>query len=212
MKKLAILLVIVLAVLFGVIYLAGRFVPAPGDRGGDGPAPKPTAPSWTACTEDAKVCPDGTSVGRDPLNRCEFYPCPEEPADDDETLVCTMEARVCPDGSGVGRDGARGCAFAPCPGEGTVTGTLTLAPQCPYETVFDKPCPTSPYEGEIYLEPKAGGAVVSAAVSGGKFYATLPAGGYTISSGRVLPRCEASFTVREGEETTFAASCDSGIR
>jgi putative hemolysin len=28
------------------------------------------------CTEDAKMCPDGSSVGRDPENGCEFFPCP----------------------------------------------------------------------------------------------------------------------------------------
>lgn len=30
-----------------------------------------------ACTMEAKVCPDGSAVGRDPLNNCEFTPCPE---------------------------------------------------------------------------------------------------------------------------------------
>jgi len=30
----------------------------------------------TACTEDAKICPDGTAVGRDSNNNCEFFPCP----------------------------------------------------------------------------------------------------------------------------------------
>lgn len=29
-----------------------------------------------ACTLDAKLCPDGTSVGRNPNNNCEFYNCP----------------------------------------------------------------------------------------------------------------------------------------
>ena len=27
------------------------------------------------CTEDAKVCPDNRSVGRDPGNNCEFFSC-----------------------------------------------------------------------------------------------------------------------------------------
>jgi eight-cysteine-cluster-containing protein len=34
---------------------------------------------WTksvACTADAKICPDGTSVGRNPTRNCEFDPCP----------------------------------------------------------------------------------------------------------------------------------------
>ena len=29
------------------------------------------------CTEDLKTCPDGTSVGRNPGNNCEFDPCPK---------------------------------------------------------------------------------------------------------------------------------------
>ncbi len=35
-------------------------------------------PQETVCTEDAKVCPDGTSVGRDPENNCEFFACPDQ--------------------------------------------------------------------------------------------------------------------------------------
>ncbi|MBN2066964.1 MAG: hypothetical protein JW744_00670 [Candidatus Diapherotrites archaeon] len=30
-----------------------------------------------ACTEEAKVCPDGSTVGRNPALNCEFDPCPE---------------------------------------------------------------------------------------------------------------------------------------
>ena len=29
------------------------------------------------CTEDIKICPDGTLEERDPYNDCEFYPCPD---------------------------------------------------------------------------------------------------------------------------------------
>jgi hypothetical protein len=28
------------------------------------------------CTSDVMQCPDGSYVGRDPLNNCQFYPCP----------------------------------------------------------------------------------------------------------------------------------------
>ena len=31
----------------------------------------------TLCTQDAKECPDGTFVSRDPANNCEFLPCGE---------------------------------------------------------------------------------------------------------------------------------------
>jgi len=29
-----------------------------------------------ACTMDAKACPDGSYVGRNPAKNCEFNPCP----------------------------------------------------------------------------------------------------------------------------------------
>lgn len=60
-----------------------------------------------ACTEEAKVCPDGSAVGRTGPN-CEFAPCPEEP------VLCTQDVKECPDGSFVARV-APSCDFAPCP-------------------------------------------------------------------------------------------------
>lgn len=62
------------------------------------------------CTLDAKVCPDGSVVGRVGPD-CEFAPCPgDEPA----PAECTKELHICPDGTGVGRTGPN-CEFAPCP-------------------------------------------------------------------------------------------------
>lgn len=47
-------------------------VSIPVDPGiGDG-----SSGSGVACTMDAKICDDGSSVGRDPNNNCEFYACP----------------------------------------------------------------------------------------------------------------------------------------
>lgn len=60
-----------------------------------------------ACTMDAKVCPDGSSVGRQGPS-CEFAPCPGE------QVGCTKELKICPDGTGVGRTGPN-CEFEPCP-------------------------------------------------------------------------------------------------
>lgn len=31
-----------------------------------------------ACTQEAKLCPDGSAVGRDPNNNCEFFSCPNK--------------------------------------------------------------------------------------------------------------------------------------
>jgi len=56
-----------------------------------------------ACTADAKICPDGSAVGRTCPN-CEFAPCP---AENDQPLDCKssdcgpqlgMPNRLCPDG------------------------------------------------------------------------------------------------------------------
>jgi hypothetical protein len=62
----------------------------------------------TACTDEGKICPDGSVVGRSGPD-CEFTPCP-----DDTPSACTEEAKICPDGSSVGRSGPD-CEFAPCP-------------------------------------------------------------------------------------------------
>ncbi len=45
------------------------------------------------CTEEAKVCPDGSTVGRNQLRACEFDPCPEgfEDFDDPKTTLSSSE-------------------------------------------------------------------------------------------------------------------------
>lgn len=90
--------------------------------------PDPNAPGGEMpCTTEAKVCPDGSAVGRSGP-KCEFAPCPDAPPGATRPgppgeqapppmQACTKEAKVCPDGSTVGRTGPS-CAFAPCPGEG----------------------------------------------------------------------------------------------
>ena len=74
-------------------------------------APAPSA-VIKACTKEAKICPDGSSVGRNAEKNCEFDACPST-----EVRMCTMEAKQCPDGSFVSRNSANNCAFDPCPGE-----------------------------------------------------------------------------------------------
>ncbi|MEM4240037.1 MAG: hypothetical protein QXM31_04580 [Candidatus Woesearchaeota archaeon] len=52
--------------------------------------PKQGIPGPVACTEEAKICPDGSAVGRTGPN-CEFAPCPERGSnycDVDEDCVC----------------------------------------------------------------------------------------------------------------------------
>lgn len=56
---------LLIAALIGAIFLTGcASTPAPGGK------------NPILCTEDAKLCPDGSSVGRDADNNCEFKPCP----------------------------------------------------------------------------------------------------------------------------------------
>lgn len=69
-----------------------------------------------ACTADAKICPDGSAVGRDGTNNCKFFDCPvSQSAGDNEMIFCTQDVGMCADGSYVSRDGKRGCAFQLCP-------------------------------------------------------------------------------------------------
>ncbi|MGV8171127.1 MAG: hypothetical protein ACP5OA_00365 [Candidatus Woesearchaeota archaeon] len=55
----------------------------------------PTPPECLrACTMDAKICPDGTGVGRNSSNNCEFDPCPVAPTNytvDNGTVVLPVE-------------------------------------------------------------------------------------------------------------------------
>jgi hypothetical protein len=66
-------------------------------------------PGQFACTKDAKVCPDGTEVGRSGP-RCEFAPCPE-------AKPCTTDAD-CQDGQAcvgsLGCDEIWRCAKVAC--------------------------------------------------------------------------------------------------
>jgi len=72
-----------------------------------------------ACTKEAKVCPDGSAVGRTGPS-CEFAPCPGDvtsaPPPADGGVVCTADVKECSDGSFVSREGPA-CAFKACPGE-----------------------------------------------------------------------------------------------
>ena len=73
----------------------------------DSRPPRPDEPF--ACTKDVRICPDGSSVGREWPN-CEFAACPQEP------MICTDDAKQCPDGSFVVRTWPN-CEFAACPRE-----------------------------------------------------------------------------------------------
>eukprot|EP01060_Flectonema_neradi_P005975 TRINITY_DN139_c0_g1_i4.p2 TRINITY_DN139_c0_g1~~TRINITY_DN139_c0_g1_i4.p2 ORF type:complete len:161 (+),score=38.13 TRINITY_DN139_c0_g1_i4:539-1021(+) len=61
--------------------------------------------SWPVhCTKEVMECPDGSFVGRDENNNCEFHPCP---------VGCKEDLFICPDGSSVARDPKNDCEFFP---------------------------------------------------------------------------------------------------
>lgn len=88
-----------------------------------------------SCTEDAKICPDGSYVGRDSSNGCAFLPCPTP------DFSCTQEVKECPDGSFVGRDSENGCAFSPCPTPSPTPTPITGIDSCPRNNQGDIVCP-----------------------------------------------------------------------
>jgi hypothetical protein len=123
MNRISSMGVIILAValiIAGVFLMTQSSSQPPSDQNQDG---------LVVCTMDAKICPDGSAVGRVPPS-CEFAKCPvttQTPAEEPETapieddveempVACTMDAKVCWDGSYVGRV-APDCEFAPCPPE-----------------------------------------------------------------------------------------------
>ncbi|MFH0979473.1 MAG: hypothetical protein V1803_00820 [Candidatus Roizmanbacteria bacterium] len=60
--------------------------------------PTPTPIENVSCTLEAKICPDGSSVGRVPPD-CEFAPCPETTQPSGEKIFCGGFAGVeCPEG------------------------------------------------------------------------------------------------------------------
>lgn len=77
----------------------------------------PASNQGSVCTADAKMCPDGSFVGRTGP-RCQFAACPTGTSTPNSTttqpVACTMDAKMCPDGSFVGRTGPN-CTFPACP-------------------------------------------------------------------------------------------------
>ncbi len=61
----------------------------------------PITQKKTVCTKEAKICPDGSTVGRDPCDDCEFEPCPEIvlPCRPVDKTYCGKGGESCPDGS-----------------------------------------------------------------------------------------------------------------
>jgi|GEM_PF-3169363 len=133
----------------------------------------PGAGGHVACTMEAKICPDGTSVGRVPP-KCEFAPC------GGSNVKCIADVKKCSNGKYAKRVPPN-CEFTPCEETAVSNETVTVDPTIPVEGWDNRhPLPPVPATGT------SGGA------AGGQVMCTMeakicPDG---TSVGRVPPKCE----------------------
>ena len=146
------------------------------------------------CTEEAKVCPDGSAVGRTGPN-CEFAACP--------VGVSTTPA------------GGGGSIL---PYNSGVQGMVSLGPTCPVERIPPDPqCADKPFATAIIVSHTGSSSafVLGNSDKAGVFKFSLPPGSYTLkaTSGKVFPRCpEVTVVVPASGYASTTISCDSGIR
>ncbi len=180
MKRYAIGIVVVALVAAGALWVWGaRTAQAPS--GGQG------------CTQEAKLCPDGSYVGRTGPN-CEFAACPGPVA-----TSTTGGSSILPYNSGV-------------------QGTVLLGPTCPVERVPPDPqCADKPYAVAVVVYRAGSQSVflMGNSDASGVFKFSLPPGSYTLKaiSGNVFPRCTpVSVIVPASGYASTTVSCDTGIR
>ncbi len=145
------------------------------------------------CTQEARLCPDGSYVGRTGPN-CEFAACPES------TATSTTGGGSIP------------------PYDSGVQGTVSLGPTCPVERVPPDPaCANKPFAAAIivYRTGARAAFVMGNSDTSGKFRFSLPPGSYTLeaTSGKVFPRCvSVNVSVPATGYASTTISCDTGIR
>ncbi|MES2953460.1 MAG: hypothetical protein V4674_02780 [Patescibacteria group bacterium] len=154
----------------------------------------PESPGGVACTLEAKICPDGSAVGRTGPH-CEFAACP---------AVATSTVVVVPPGTKT---------------ETGIVGTVILGPTCPVlRDPPDPKCADKPYAAKLVAVATDGKVVSSfSADSAGAFKVLLPPGTYEIrgeASANILPRCASSQPIKVslGAITQAPVFCDTGIR
>jgi hypothetical protein len=136
-----------------------------------------------ACTMEAKICPDGSSVGRSGPN-CTFAPCPNVQTPPTQTASL-----------------------------GHVIGTITLSSTCPTEsTSSDSACAPKPYSAFVEISGVDNIFLELHADSMGVYRLQLPVGKYTIliHQNTLYPRCDTQTIVVTAHATTTAnIACDS---
>jgi len=149
---------------------------------------KPSAvPTQMACTMEAKLCPDGSSVGRTGPN-CEFAACP---------TVTSIPQQT----SGI-------------KGQVLLGPTCPVERDPPDPACADKPYKTTLV---IMTPDRSKTVARFNSDTNGQFSVDVPPGSYIISQaagGAMLPRCGTSgpITVPSGGYATTTISCDTGIR
>lgn len=152
----------------------------------------------TACTQEAKLCPDGSSVGR-VLANCGFAPCPSE----------ELPSGSAPGDSGLGQEVTAG----------GIAGEVLLGPLCPVMGPgMEEECADKGYQTTLAVKTKDGKREVALVRSGadGRFRVTLAPGEYSVAplpGAGPLPTCAMQFvTVAPGQFAPVTVRCDSGIR
>lgn len=143
-----------------------------------------------ACTMEAKICPDGSAVGRTGPN-CEFVACPS-PA----SFPMPESQR------------------------GAINGLVLIGPTCPVEKYPPDPnCDDKPYVTRLVLTAVDRSRVIQefSSTHDGTFSIMVSPGDYAIRSAaaaNILPYCASAevITVKANEKTEVVVSCDSGIR
>jgi len=89
MKKILFIALLLSLFLSGCAATKNNPINPPEDTGNTGPQD-----SKTACTQEAKLCPDGSSVGRTGQS-CEFAPCPTEATKATSTGLANPASTYC---------------------------------------------------------------------------------------------------------------------
>lgn len=145
-----------------------------------------------ACTLEAKLCPDGSYVGRTGLS-CEFAACPGAIA------TSTGTGGILSYDSGI-------------------RGTVMLGPTCPVERIPpDLACADKPYKTPVTIfraSDMTRAFILTQSDVNGVFSATMPPGEYVLGAGQSnLPRCNRTqVTVLPASFTSTTIFCDTGIR
>lgn len=141
-----------------------------------------------ACTQEAKLCPDGSYVGRSGPN-CEFSACP----------VVTATPTPASLSSGI-------------------TGKITIGPTCAVQPVPSNPsCDPQPYQATVIVKTADGQNEITRFTSkaDGTFKVTLNPGNYLlvpVNAGPLPRGSQQSATVEKNKFTQINLIYDSGIR